>query len=284
MKACPILLATLALWVAGPARAQDGNGEAGALPPLETESASVLPGDRPPDDRSFRPWTDWAAGQQITPLRRFSINLNFGSVEPGFSLGGMESGGANLRYAEFYDAGPALRLEASYNLAPFLSVTLGYFMTLLNHDEGSGVNRTVGSQDYNLTVSDWAVSALYTGVRLRFPLAFLGSDLFRFSRAVDTPGLAPFLRFDVGSGGLGAVTLTEWNQTLSTSNERRIFENTRTWHLAFGGGLEIRWSWGSVGLELGVLLFGAPSETPVAPGGAEPLSAGSVTLTTAIHF
>ncbi|GEM_PF-3113445 len=278
MVLAAVLLATASLAAA----AEDREGES-ALPPLQAGEGAgpAASSEGPPPGAAFVPWRDWSTGQKVRPLPRINLDFAAGAFQPGLGLPGMQEMGSGLLYEDAFYNGPAARMEAGYAFAPSLSVSLGYFGGLM---EGNDVQAKIGGKDYYLYFRTLSYNAIYVGGRFQIPLALIGPDLFRFSRARQPRGVVFSLKLALGGVSLGALSMEREDLAASTWETVRIFENTKNVYVAFGMQLDFRWGWGSGGLEVEWQRFGKPSATVEAPGSREALSGAFIGLAFSLHF
>ena len=250
----PAFLAISLLWLGSPASAGEesptrlGDGLRSSLPPLVRPEAdpALFPGEPPPDAR-LTPWSDWAEGQDLTPLRRIAI-------EAGAGVGGLSGGGWNT----VIDAGgTALCLRGGYCPAPFLCLT-AEFSYLRQRGRRPSLNLSIEGQECQLYSDDLKIQTVALDARLRFPFTLIGPALFRFSKAETGTGFAPFIRLGLGATRFGRVgTTVEWEATGATETQTLIASSTR-FEAHIGLGLQLRWSWGGMSLEYVIYNPGMP--------------------------
>lgn len=222
----------------------------GKLPPLKRDASDPgLLGEEPPAGLRMVPWEDWAENQRIRPLRRWALD---------FTLGGAIPNGPSA-YESAFGSSAIAGLEFGHGFAPFLTVSIGAFAGELG---GSTASFDAGGTATVLRMDSMNFSLFDLTARLRFPLALLGPDLFRFRRARESTGFVPYLELGLGLARLGSVSADreyEASPGLWQYDTVLVLDNALNFSYRIGFGLQIRWSWGGMALEISRHDLGKPT-------------------------
>ncbi len=222
--------------------------------PKVPDLTEAPPGTVPED------WRSWATGQDVTSLRRFGIHL-YGGITVLLEPDRMAGTGTDApTYDEMFgETGPAFGLGLSFALMPFISLGFDFNFSELSNGEFIKNEGTPSRTEY---YSDTlGVFQFLFNAKIRIPLFLwnLKSGHFRFSRADEVTGLVLYFK-----GGLGPAILTEmWLEIHPNSpapiQNQLYYEQTVNFSKSFGLGLEARWSWGGISVEIMVHNLGKPA-------------------------
>jgi len=249
----------------------------GKLPPIrEPADDPVRIGEEPGPDTAFFPWVDWSAGQTIVPMRRIALEFYIGSIQPAANLAA-----SHVDYSRAFEAGPWPGIEVGYIFAPFLTVSFSYCGTSLS---GKTVQMNMGGTDYDVDFGNWPVNGVFLTGRFKFPLTLIGPQLFRFSHARVSNGFVPYLRLSLGGMSLAALSVERSRISDGLTDEVRFYDNKKAFGAVFGMGLQVRWSWGGIGLELNYLVTQRPAPAIHFAEGAQSFQATQFLFSMGFYF
>ncbi|MHC5079602.1 MAG: hypothetical protein ACYTHN_11315, partial [Planctomycetota bacterium] len=158
-----------------------------------------------------------------------------------------------------FKSGVVGELDVGYALAPFLAVSLGVLAGEMAGEFQYQI--TLEDTDYTLDFDSMNFTAFYLVADLKFPLALIGPELFRFSRPSEGRGFVPFLKVGLGFCRLGSVNVERtYENVVGTPlyDSITLTESRVNFAAMVGFGMQVRWSWGGVSLEFGFHRFGKP--------------------------
>ncbi len=190
-------------------------------------------------------------------------------------------------YSNVLGGGFALGVEIRFALMPVLSAGVSFFNFTLDGTHYYPPSQPNLDYFFGPYGNSLGINQLAVNVKVRLPLLLwnLSGSHLRMSRAEEITGVLLF--FKVGAGPAfwtQYMLMVRDNDTGNELSNLVYYGKTTNFSVNFGGGIEVRWKWGSIEAGLMIHDFGTPESAWPPKSDSEPLSMIDFRLGLGIHF